>query len=538
MPEASASRPKRKKRKRKPLRCKPRKQRSPARSSASQQPAELSARRRRRRKPRKVTCRRRRPRPRRRPVRRRTPTPTPAPPAPPRGPGIATPVARYTGAFGVRQAERLLWRAGFGPSPGHAEALAGMGLDAAVRSLTRIGGEPTYTGPEPRLSNGAPLQPADAYGHDHLFWLDRMVRTNQPFVERMALIWHDWFATSNEVVGDQGRMIEQYEMFRARGRGSFMSLVAHVTQDPAMIIWLDQDENRRGRINENYARELMELFTLGADRGAYTEQDVRELARALSGWTKSYTPELGTHNFRFDPNRHDNGAKTIFGKTGNFGWEDAYRKCVEHPSHASFFVEKLWSYFIPTPPSAADRRALERLYVDGGHEVLPVVEAILLHPALYMGPRMVKSPVVLAAGMLRALGRGVDTADWYTLCSDAGQRLFRPPDVSGWDDERWLDTSTTRARWMLVRRALDGRHIVGAAQGQYSDTETPEEAVEAAVRHWGDPLLTPAARASLLSFASTCLPPSMTTYQRHSYRAMRQNALRHLLYASPDLQTA
>jgi len=383
------------------------------------------------------------------------------------------------------------------------------------------------------------LAPEDAFGHDHLFWLDRMVRTNQPFVERMALIWHDWFATSNADVSNQKQMLGQCELFRASGSGSFLELVGKVTQDPAMIVWLDQNQNRVGRVNENYARELMELFTLGADRGAYTETDVRELARALSGWTSSYSAELGNHYFRYDPTRHDNGSKTIFGATGSFGWEDAYRMCVRHPLHASFFVAKLWSYFVPTPMPAADRTKLESFYVRSGYQIRPCVEAILMHPDLHRGPRHVKPPVVLAAGMLRAIGRGIDTTEWTSLCEQAGQRLFYPPDVAGWDDSRWLDTSTIRGRWLMVRRALSGRNIeTGAAQLAYSDTETPSAALNAALTFWGDPPVTAEAKASLGDFSATCLPAVMTANEQHTMRAMRQNALRQLIYTSPDLQAS
>ena len=172
-----------------------------------------------------------------------------------------------------------------------------------------------------------------------------------------------------------------------------------------MIVWLNLDQNRRNSINENYARELMELFTLGADRGAYTEQDVRQLARALTGFDFDWSDELGMHNFRFVQSRHDTGTKTVFGRTGAWTWDQGVSLCITHPLHPSFFVEKLWSYFIPTPPSASDRAALESLYVSSGYQVRPVLEAILLHPDLHAGPRMVKPPVVLLAGLMRALRR-------------------------------------------------------------------------------------------------------------------------------------
>jgi uncharacterized protein (DUF1800 family) len=451
---------------------------------------------------------------------------------------LTSPVAIYTGGFGVRQAERLLWRAGFGPSPGHAEFLASAGLHNAVAALTRPGGAETLTGAAPTDDAGNPLAPADAWGHDHLWFLDRMVRTSHPLVERMTLVWHDWFATSNDGVGQQSLMLGQNGLFRRHWLGSFEQLVHDVTVDPAMIVWLNANENRRNRPNENYARELMELFTLGPDRGAYTEQDVRELARALTGWRSDWSPELGYHNFRFYAPWFDNANKTVFGRTGNWGWEQAAAMCVRHPMHPSFFVSKLWSYFIPSPPADGDRAALEALYVQSGYQVRPVVEAILLHPALYEGPRMVKPPAVFLAGMLRALRRAVDTEAWIWYCENAGQRLFYPPDVSGWDDTRWLDTSTVRGRWELVGRALNGRHLQGSAISGYDIAETPEQAVALARAFWGDPNLTGETVGVLSAFAAAAVAGATSSGQRRQWRGLRQNALRHLLYFSPDLQTS
>ena len=364
-----------------------------------------------------------------------------------------------------------------------------------------------------------------------------MVRTSQPLVERMTLIWHDWFATSGSAV-DQGLMIDQNQLFRSAGLGSFHDLARAVTADPAMILWLNQNENRRNSPNENYARELMELFTLGADRGAYTEADVRNLARCLTGWRNDWSAELGNHNFRYDPNRHDTGLKTVFSQTGNFGWQDAVRLCVEHDKHASFFVQKLWSYFIPTPPPTGDLEALAAHYVDGGHQVRPVLEAILAHPALHTGPRMVKPPAVYVAGMLRTQRRAVDRGDWVWLGEGAGQRLFFPPNVAGWDDDRWLDTSTLRARWLTMATLLNGRQIRGTEFENYDATETPAQAVAKARAYWNDPELTSAGAAQLDAYAASCLPTVMASWEKKQYRAIRQNALRLLLATSPDLQTS
>src|SRR5438477_8783734 len=147
-------------------------------------------------------------------------------------------VAVYKGPFGKEQAERLLWRAGFGARAGEAEALTKLGMKHAVHALTRPAPY-QLSGPAPHDEKNRPIAPADAFGHDHLFWLDRMVRTNAPMIERMALVWHDWFATSNQGVASQQLMLNQVDMFRGNALGSFKDLLVNVTQDPAMLVWLN-----------------------------------------------------------------------------------------------------------------------------------------------------------------------------------------------------------------------------------------------------------------------------------------------------------
>jgi hypothetical protein len=455
-------------------------------------------------------------------------------PAPVSSASEPRPPGAFQGDFGHAQAVRLLQRAGFGPVPGQADQLASLGLVGAVQSLTRPSGTAVLSGPLPRDDDGNPLAPADAWGHDHLWWLDRMIRTNQPLVERMALILHDWFATSNANVSTTQQMIDQSNLFRSRCFGSFLDLFRAVTVDPAMLQWLNGNENNKWAPNENYAREMMELFSLGADRGAYSEDDIREQARALTGWGNDWSGELGAYNFRFDSKRHDTATKNVFGRTGNWGWEDACRLCVEHPLHPSFFVAKLWSYFIPAPPSAAVREQLEGLYTGSGWQIRPVLEEILMRPEFYEGPPMVKPPVVQLASMLRALGRPVDTEAWVWLSEEAGQRLFWPPNVSGWDDTRWLDTSRMRARWNMVTYALE-EVSVDAWSDDYSTTETPEEALARALAAWGSPQLREDHREELLDFGRRSEGQIVANWQKGPYRALRQNALLQLIGVSPDL---
>ena len=461
----------------------------------------------------------------------------PQPPAPTTPPVAPPPPGAYQGTFGPVQAKRLLDRAGFGPVPGQAGQLAQLGLTAAVQSLTRPSGAATLSGPAPVDDDGLPIAPGHAWGHDHLWWLDRMRRSSQPFVERMALVFHDWFATSGDDVSHAQQMIDQSNLFRTHWSGSFLDLARAVTIDPAMLQFLSGNTNSKWAPNENYARELMELFTLGADRGAYTETDIREAARALTGWRNDWSEELGAHNFRYDPNRHDIGNKTIFGRTGAWGWQDVPRLCVENPLHVSFFVEKLWSYFIPTPPDTATRDSLIGIYTSNSLQIRPVVEAILMHPDFYEGPPMVKPPVVQLVGMLRALGRYIDTDAWTWICYPTGQFLFHPPNVAGWDDTRWLDTSRMRARWNMVHYALRAVSV-NAWNGTYSTTETAEQATARAKSTWGGISLLPEHDAELLAFARTAQSRATANWQQAPYRALRQNALLQLIGVSADVMLA
>jgi hypothetical protein len=440
--------------------------------------------------------------------------------------------------LGNDQLKRLLWRAGFGPRPGDVDALAGKPLSDVVQSLTRPTGAATLSGPEPHDANG-PIAPFDVWGHDHLWWLDRMVRSDQQLVERMTLIWHDWFATSNDTVGSARLMIDQNELFRAGALGSFRDLLLGVTRDPAMLVWLNGVQNRKGAPNENYARELMELFTLGPDRGAYSEQDVRQLALALTGWRADFAEGSGWQNFRFEDSSHDHSTKTVFGKSGDFDWQDAVRLVLENQFHASFFVTKLWSYFIPTPPDAATQAALENLYRDSDYGIRPVVEAILMHPDFHEGGVMVKPPVVYAAGLLRLAGRGIDRGEWPHICEQSGQRLFYPPDVSGWNYAAWLDTSTWFGRFQLPEYAFNSADFTGSVYpwGGYSATEDPDTAVAAALGFLDNPPISRESRDVLTAFATACLPAWMTPLERSVWRAMRQNALRHLIATSAEFQT-
>jgi hypothetical protein len=444
-------------------------------------------------------------------------------------------VPTYHGRFGPDEARRLLWRAGFGPRPGEAERLAKRGLNRAVESLvhpksTRLKGPAAHDG------DGHPLAPRDAWGHDHCWWLDRMVRTQAPLVERMTLVWHDWFATSKDA-GPQALLLRQNALLRRHALGSFERLAIDVTRDPAMLLWLNGTSNHKDDVNENYARELQELFCLGAGRG-YTERDVREMARALTGFRNEWSEGRGPHSFRYDRSLHDAGFKRLYGKRGRFDWRDGVRLAVRNRKHPSFLVNKLWGYFIPTPPPRGTARALERMYIGSGRNVRPLVRAILRHPHLYdPDRRMTKPPVVQAAGMLRATGRGVDTDAWAWLCDTAGQMLFLPPNVAGWDATRWLDTATFRARWRMAAEIcnddpLDHETMRGKVPAD------PAKLVRRAAGFWADTPLSRPTRTALERYARTSMASANESWERESYPVLIENALRMLIAVSPDYLTS
>lgn len=438
----------------------------------------------------------------------------------------------YSGAFGVQQAQRLSWRAAFGPCPGDAENLASMGLEAAVCSLTRPSGDANLIGPAPYNKDGSPLDPVGSYSIDQLYWVDRMIRSDQQLVERLALNFHDWFSTNENGIPNM-LMLTQTNVFRAHGLGSFEDLLRGMLSDAALTIFLSGEKNLAWGVNENFGRELQELFTLGANNG-YTQFDVHEIARSLTGWQyiNLNGDENDIANFHLDPKCHDWTDKTVYGQTGNYDWSDIATLVVHHPDHPPYFVTKLWSYFISTPPSSGDLATLAEAYAQSGFQVRPIVEAILCHPDFYNDANMVKPPAVYVVGALRARQIFVDGETWQTNCQACGQMLYNPPDVGGWDYSAWLNSNTMLGRWQTVYNVTARDAYDGDQWSSYNPTEDPDTAVQLAMQYWNNPTLRADAMTTLINFATTSVPSTPDPVSR----AQRQNALRHLIGVCPDYQ--
>jgi uncharacterized protein (DUF1800 family) len=425
---------------------------------------------------------------------------------------------------------RALWRAGFGATEHEARKWARRGRGDTLRWLLSPNGRKAPLAPTPKPMR---LDPVNEYGHDMLWWMDRMVRTTRPLEEKMVLFWHDHFATRDV---DTPLMLRQNALFRRRALGSFPALLADVMVDPAMGSFLNLIGSHKDEPNENFARELMELFTLGEGNG-YTETDVREAARALTGFVEGRKVGGVLTSVRFDPDNHDGGVKRIFGHKGRFGPHDVLRLVVHHHRHPELLVRKLWAFFVDEPLDARTRVRLQSTYKSSGYKVKPLVGAILDHPKLYANlgsPTMVKAPVVAVAGMLRATRLGVRTDDWVWVTASMGQRLFSPPSVAGWDwGPAWMSSNGMRARFTAANVAL------GQPGLQVKDEDTPldlspKEHLDRALAAVGHPWISARTRRALLGLAFGYDRMAGQKWQRQVAADMTQRAMRHLLLSGPD----
>lgn len=428
--------------------------------------------------------------------------------------------------------DRLHWRAGFGARPQDLRRLGGAGLAVAIEELLAPPSGPELEG-KPATVEGKPLDPENTYGHDVLWWLDRAVRARHQLVERMTLNLHDHFATSNEKVGSAKLMMAQYGTIRRNALGRFRDLAQAMLRDGAMQLFLDVAGSEKGSPNENFAREWFELFSLGVNNG-YTERDIREAARAFTGFTYDYDAK----KFGWDPGRHDAGVKRVLGKSGAFGPSDIINLAIDHPNHAPYLCRKLWGYFSPQPCPPDALKRMVTTYRASRTELRPVVRIILTHPALYAnlsGPDQVKPPLVYAAGMLRRTGRFVDRDSWTWRLDQMGQRPFYPPNVSGWEqDDAWLSTATIKARFDAASTLLENVLKDGAVP----KTQTPAQAVAAALRATGLPFTSARTKRALLDYATKSVAGRNEDWEVRHYFTERQRVLRHILLAGPDAQVS
>jgi len=367
----------------------------------------------------------------------------------------------------------LLFRAGFGGRQNEIEALFDKGLSGSIEHL--LSG-PTRALPAPKwLAEDQQLDPREIrrMGEEEKKMLQRRNRqhTNElqagwvQFMmgaptpadmlhQKVAFFWHGHFATSEQKVKATPFLYNQLKLLHEHALGNFGDLLRAIIRDPAMLRYLDNEQNQKGQPNENLSRELMELFSLGT--GNYTEQDIREGARALTGYS------IEPYQFRFRRFQHDGGGKTILGRTGNFNGEDFVNLILEQPACAGFIARKLWSYFASENPPAALIKTLAGKFREAQYDIKTILREIFSHPEFYAAAVMgaqIKSPLQLVVGAARTLELRVNSFEFYgRMLLMMGQVPYLPPNVKGWPGGRaWIDTSRLLTRYTFAEIIAAGK---------------------------------------------------------------------------------
>ncbi|GAA5130954.1 DUF1800 domain-containing protein [Luteolibacter yonseiensis] len=387
----------------------------------------------------------------------------------------------------IFEAAHLLNRAGFGGSPSDIRNFHGLGREKAVESLVSPA-EPLDAFPLPEWSSDE--QVAEDYkkliaGRQALrqqsrglspekaemakreaqravrreyrereaeartWWFRRMLTTEAPLREKMTLFWHDHFATSVQKVKQTALVVRQNDLFRRHAFGSFRDLTQAILMDPAMTLYLDTQSSKKGMPNENFAREVMELFTLG--EGNYSEQDIREAARAFTGYQINRATGTVTHNKK----QWDGSNKTIFGKTAPYDGKGVIDLIFTKKETARFMAGKLWEFFVYEKPNAAALDALAEVFQQADFRTGPLLREIFLSREFYAASSIrsqIKCPVQYSVGLLKQLEISTPPAGFpITSGEQLGQVLFMPPNVAGWDwGQAWINTNTLLTRYNLA----------------------------------------------------------------------------------------
>jgi uncharacterized protein (DUF1800 family) len=385
-----------------------------------------------------------------------------------------------TSRWSFETAAHLLNRAGFGGPPAANQKLADLGPDRAISLLLDYElipdstPDPAWAKPDPEgekaLREAAQKatpeerrqiqQQQNKFRYERMlelrwWWLNRMAKGPRPFREKMVLFWHGHFATSVEKVHEPYFMWRQNELFRRLATGNWQQLLVEAGQDPAMLIWLDQAQSRKEHPNENFAREVMELFSLG--EGHYTEKDVTEAARALTGWSLDRLNE----KFIYRPFFHDNGVKTFLGRTGNLDGDDVIAQIVAQPQAARFITARLWNYFAGQYPSDELNIALAAVLRENGNNFKPFLRIMFRSGEFYDASIMrnqVKSPVQWLVSSVRMLECDLPPAPIsWGMTRSLGQDLFAPPNVKGWDGGiTWITTNSLLDRYNDAATLVQG----------------------------------------------------------------------------------
>jgi hypothetical protein len=417
--------------------------------------------------------------------------------------GDLTPITKAQ--WNYDRAAHLLERAGFGGTPEEIEKLARMTPQQAVNYLVDyetidVSQLPAFEesgiyphgykfaslqdgvrqmmttgkafGVKARQEGALPLQPGINEFYTLLWsdfgeirrvahwWGERMLTTPRPFQEKMTLFWHGHFATSQEKVHRHQKMLGMIETLRQKANGNFRDILIAMAQDPAMLIWLDNKDNVKGKPNENFAREIMELFTMGEGQG-YTEKDIREMARAFTGWTMTKDETVEDEGkFIDDKTLHDDGVKTFLGQTGNFNGYDAIDIILKQPATPRFITKKIYRYFVREDLTPELNDKLAQALLKAKYDFKPLLKMIFLSRDFYSPASVatqIKAPVHLLISTYRKMGLKTIPGypDFTETAGALGQALLLPPNVAGWaGGKTWINPATLLTRGNFVETLL------------------------------------------------------------------------------------
>jgi uncharacterized protein (DUF1800 family) len=377
-------------------------------------------------------------------------------------------------------ARHLLNRTGFGASHEEVRQLAGQPRTVVVDRLLGQAAAATRKAPpiwvnEPMLTQAqrralseedrrAELRVSNERTQDlREWWVQQMLAPEAALAEKMTLFWHGHFATSQQKVRAAQLIYRQNSLLRQHALGNFATLLRAISKDPAMLIYLDTAGSRKESPNENFAREVMELFTLG--EGQYSERDIKESARAFTGWSI----DRDTGEFMWRPGAHDHGSKTVLGQTGNFNGDAVIDLLLAQPATARFIVQKLWRELISPTPDMAEVERLATLFRANNYEIRPLLRAMLLSNAFFAPDNrgtLIKSPIELVLGTIRTFQ--IDTPSLRPAVIAAamlGQNLLAPPNVKGWPGgDAWINSATLLTRKQMAERIFRGEDRSPMAQ--------------------------------------------------------------------------
>ncbi|HIM36994.1 MAG TPA: DUF1800 domain-containing protein [Dehalococcoidia bacterium] len=460
----------------------------------------------------------------------------------------------------------LLRRAGFGATRQELERYLAKGYEAVVDDLLNPSDPQNMPDDvirryHPDQSELRDLTSSGAY------WMYRMITTQCPLEEKIALFWHGLLATGYTKLNQARSQLNQIDMFRRSGLGSFRGLLLELSKDPAMLLWLDNNDNHNGAINENFGRELLELFSLGI--GNYTEEDVKEGSRAFTGWTlgnaeymaiRAFKDSIWPYSriawhFEYREQDHDNGEKTFLGETGNFNGEDIINIIAKQEASARFLATRLFQFFAADEVSEDGEKTITEMmktYFDSGYEIRAVLRTLFnsdyfkSEAARYA---RVKGPVELIVGAMRLAGSyqsptlGIEKITNQSFFM--GQGLLNPPTVEGWHEgSEWIDSGVLVERVNFAAQEMGNtsrpgvRDIIDRLSASSGDTLTPDEMVDQCLDLVGPIAVSDETRDTLVGFAERQGDLDLKDHQPGDEAEQRVGNMLRLVASSREFQLA